>query len=171
MNYTNIYYYVKYHNGPVLIPLREIFLLRGLVLALPYILFIMIFNILSCHLHCILQSINIIIIIVDKSQLITSAPSGRMPILDAQAKIDALEYIHKRCNEGYGFACVGSFADAMKPFTRDTMRRRGIPDSVPIPFSEKAYEKLYRELCTMKVRKGDRQDRNRFLRKIELLIC
>jgi hypothetical protein len=44
--------------------------------------------------------------------------SGRLPILDATGKADAIVAIEKRCGEGHGFAAVGSFKSFIEPFVR-----------------------------------------------------
>ena len=58
----------------------------------------------------------------------------------------------------------------MEPYTRETMRRYCYPhwETAQIPFGEKSYEVLYREMCAGKIRLGDKQDLRRFLRKIDL---
>ena len=104
-----------------------------------------------------------------------AGPRGRMPIVDEIAYAAATEAIGKRCREGVGFAFIGSFAKFMATFTRQTMKRYGVTNSetIPIPFSESAYKKLYWKMVPCKIREGDRQDLARFKRKIDLLglIC
>ena len=81
---------------------------------------------------------------------------GRMPIVDATAKREAIAAIEIRCAEGIGFSLVGSFAEFMRPYTRDTMRRFNIAnwETRPIPFNDTAYRRLYTEICPVKARQG-----------------
>lgn len=76
-----------------------------------------------------------------------------MPIIDSIANTEASEEILKMCRAGAGFSMLGSFAAFLRPYTRDTMRRAGVPnaDTCAIPFSDKAYDKKYKLMCSTKV--------------------
>jgi hypothetical protein len=61
--------------------------------------------------------------------------------------------------EGNGFSMVGSCANFVEPFARDTLKRYNYEhcETMDIPFPAKAYVPLYREMCRGKVRQGGEQ--------------
>ena len=96
---------------------------------------------------------------------------GRMPILSDTIKAEAMVALVNYCNGGRGFALPGTFWSFIEPWVRKSMGVWGIPnsDKAKIPFGPLAIARLYREMCSGKIRKGDQQDLARYARQVNLV--
>jgi hypothetical protein len=99
-----------------------------------------------------------------------TSQKGRMPILSKRVHPIALAAIIRRCNEGNGFAMVGSFYSFIERYIRMTMQEYNVIDyrTAQIRFSMRAIQRLFRDMCDGVIRQGDQQDLARFRRNIDL---